>query len=243
MMKIRARTLAIALSAVGCAAPPPGSSTPLDDGNWRIEPSVQISRRLVSLEPRLIRWQIYMDARGDLDGFSLPQIKDALTVRAQGIECADWRHIHRSHEMGIPGVTDGWTYVDCRLPPAGSVYSVAPLLAQIEAAAGLGFACQRASVEQASCTQSVTGRAVESTLDGLAHPRPPYMAIEFKVEFDILLSGSELPVVTCRSWERSTPPDAFVILSDGGDVRVTTTDSPNSRWRDPVQDCAYQGAL
>lgn len=233
----------LAFAVLGCATPPPGNRTPLDDGLWRIAPFGHASRRLVSLEPRLIKWQIYMDARGDLDGFSRAQVKDALTVRARGMECADWRHIHRSREPSIPGVTIEYSYVDCPPPLGGVVYAPAPVAAQINAAEALGFACQRVGIAQANCTLTISGRAVESTLGMLAHPHPSNMAIEFRAEFDVALGSNDLPTVTCQSWERSTPPDAFIILSDGGPVRVTTAQEPTSRWRGPVQDCAYQGAF
>ncbi len=243
MRVARALTAVLALIVLGCSTAPRWNRTPLDDGLWRIEPFDRVSRRLVSLEPRLIRWQIYKDARGDLDGFSLGQIKDALTVRAQGHECADWRHIHRSHQLGIPGVTDGDTWVSCRMPPDGRVYAPASLAAQVRAAEDLGFACQQHDADRAKRTYAIEGRAVESTLGRLANPHPAHMAIEFRAELDLALGANDLPDVTCRSWERSNPPDAFIILSDGGQVRVTTADRPRERWRGPVQDCAYQGAL
>lgn len=243
MSRCRASAALLSLAVLSCVGMPLGNRVPLDDGLWRIEPFGQASPRLVSLEPRLIKWQIYMDARGDLDGFSRAQIKDALTVRAQGHECADWRHIQRSRIHGIPGVTDDDIYVDCSLPPGGVIYTPAPLAAQINTVESLGFACQSVDVDRASCTLSISGRAAESTLGVRAHPHPPNMAIEFRAEFDVVLDANDLPTLTCRSWERSNPPDAFIILSDGGPVRVTTAEEPTSRWRGPVQDCTYQGAL
>lgn len=233
----------LALASLACVEPPRSFTAPLDDGQWRVELSGHTSERLVSLRPQHLVWQLYMEARGDFHGFSLGQIKDAVTVRSSGRECADWRHIRRTHESAIPGVTDGDTYISCLPPQSFRVYVQAPLADQVRAAQGLGFICRSIGSDRASCAMEILGRAVESTLGDLAHPRPSNLGIDFRAEFDVELQANALPTVTCRSWEESSPNNAFTIINDDVPLRISAPDTPTSRWRSPVQDCDYRGVL
>jgi hypothetical protein len=240
---LRVVILCMAISPGACAKSPLSNVTPLDDGDWRVELSTQATNRLVSLEPEALKWYVYMDARGDLRGFELGQIKDALTVRSSGIECANWRHIHRTSRAGIPGVTLSETHVDCEPPLNRGTFSNAPLAEQIRSATELGFSCAAPSPNGVICNHSIFGRAVESTLGYLAHPRPPSVAVEFRVDYELRLTDSHLPEVTCRTWQRSSPPNAFSITVYNDQVGVVASDTPNAWSIGPIRDCALAGSL
>src|SRR5262249_48369141 len=151
-----------------------------------------------------------------------------LIVRAQGTECADWRHIARTYTPGIPGVTSGSTEVTCTPPERPGVYDPAPLAAQSRSARALGFTCAEARSDETVCRYSVRGRAVESTLGVLAHPRPPSVAVDFRADFEVHLHSNGLPLVTCRTWQRSSPPGAYQIVQSEGEVGVTPADQPTT---------------
>ncbi len=240
---LRVVVLCMAISLGACARPPLSNVTPLDDGHWRVELSTRATDRLVSLEPEALKWYVYMDARGDLRGFDLGQIKDALTVRSSGIECANWRNIHRTSRPGIPGVTLSETYVDCAPPLGRGTFSNAPLAEQSRSATELGFSCAAPSPNGVICNYSIFGRAVESTLGSLAHPRPASVAVEFRVDYVLRLSDSHLPEVTCRTWQRSSPPNAFRIAVEHDQVGVVAPGAPNAWSIGPVRDCSFAGAL